>query len=404
MSKRPANKRKLTELLLHKPKLQDRPYLVWDLKQHGLALAVRPNGGLSFKAIYAHHGRSRWFHLGDARAIGLSNARKLCRDIMYAVAQGKDPQAERKARRSQGTFEELAHRYVEEWSKTRNKSWAQADKLTRKYLIPRWGKMQAGDIRRDDVEGLIKGIQAPILANQVLASASAIFTWALRKQLGGVNLHPCKGIDRNEVSSRARVLSDGEIVLLWGAFQQAGIAGTALKLILLTGQRPGEVCHMRSEHIKDGWWEMPGAAVPALGWPGTKNGESHRIWLSKPVLSVLSSVNSNQHLPGFVLSGRKPINVNALSNLMRKLCQDLNITDRVTPHDLRRTFGTRVTSLGFGRDAMDRVLNHKQSGVAAVYDRYGYAKEDQAIMETVAEHVLALAENRSTDNVIAIRA
>ena len=50
-------------------------------------------------------------------------------------------------------------------------------------------------------------------------------------------------------------------------------------MILLTGQRPGEVTHMRREHIEDGWWTLPGAPVPALGWPGTKNGETHRVWL-----------------------------------------------------------------------------------------------------------------------------
>jgi integrase len=247
------------------------------------------------------------------------------------------------------------------------------------------------------VEGLIKGIQAPVLANQVLASCSAIFTWALRKQVGGVVTHPCKGIDRNEVRSRARVLSDSEIALLWPAFGAAGMAGTALKLILLCGQRPGEIIRIRSENLKDGWWEMPGAPVLEIGWPGTKNGESHRIWLSKPVQALLPMRE------GFVLSGRKPLSVNSLSNFMRKTCNDLKIAERVTPHDLRRSFGTRVTSLGFGRDAMDRVLNHKQSGVGAVYDRYSYQRETQAIMEAVAEHVLALAENRSTDNVIALR-
>ena len=35
-------------------------------------------------------------------------------------------------------------------------------------------------------------------------------------------------------------------------------AGAALKPILLTGQRPGEITHMRGEHIRDGWWEMSG--------------------------------------------------------------------------------------------------------------------------------------------------
>ena len=56
----------------------------------------------------------------------------------------------------------------------------------------------------------------------------------------------------------------------------------ALKMILLTGQRPGEVAHMRSEHIEDGWWTLPGKPVAELGWPGTKNAETHRVWLAAP--------------------------------------------------------------------------------------------------------------------------
>ena len=34
---------------------------------------------------------------------------------------------------------------------------------------------------------------------------------------------------------------------------------------------------MRREYIEDGWWTLPGAPVPALRWPGTKNGETHRV-------------------------------------------------------------------------------------------------------------------------------
>ena len=53
-----------------------------------------------------------------------------------------------------------------------------------------------------------------------------------------------------------------------------------LKLILLTGQRPGEVAAMQSDHIVEGFWQMPGR--PAGNWPGTKNGRDHRVALSKP--------------------------------------------------------------------------------------------------------------------------
>src|SRR5262249_18588870 len=92
---------------------EDKPYLLWDSKQKGLALQVRPNGYRAFKVIYSRHNRVRWLHLADATAIDLEQARSLANEIMYEVAKGKDPQAEKKAQRSTGTFAELAERYLE---------------------------------------------------------------------------------------------------------------------------------------------------------------------------------------------------------------------------------------------------------------------------------------------------
>ena len=46
--------------------------------------------------------------------------------------------------------------------------------------------------------------------------------------------------------------------------------------------------------------------------------------------------------------------------------------ERATPHDLRRTCLTWITRLGFGRDAIDRVANHRTSKVTDGYDRHGY--------------------------------
>ena len=64
----------------------------------------------------------------------------------------------------------------------------------------------------------------------------------------------------------------------------------------------------------------------------------------------------------------------------------------MTPHDLRRTCLTWITRLGFGRDAMDRIANHRTSKVTDVYDRHGYADEDKRIMAAVARHVPGLVE------------
>ena len=112
---------------------------------------------------------------------------------------------------------------------------------------------------------------------------------------------------------------------------------------------------MRREHIADGWWTMPGDPVPALDWPGTKNGESHRVWLPAPAQALLAEMDET----GLVFVGPRGGAVDKLDAAMRTICAELGV-ERATPHDLRRTHGTTIAALGFGRDAMNRVQNHKR--------------------------------------------
>jgi integrase len=397
MPKRAARKLQLTELTLRKSKPERAAYLLWDLRQHGLALRVQPTGARSWVVIYRHHGRPRWFHLGNGNAIALSDARKLAQRVALAVAEGKDPAAEKRAERGAGTFADLAERYLEQHAKRHNKSWAQPDRLLRRYVLPRWGKLQAASIVRADVKALMAGIEAPKLANQVLAAASAIFSWAQKEEIVGSN--PCRGVDRNPTSSRERVLSDSEVPLFWSAFDAAGpIVAAALKVLLLTGQRPGEVAHMRREHIvDDGWWQMLGDPVPELGWLGTKNGASHRVWLPKAAQQIIADGDA-----GFVFADERGNAVGRLDGAMRDICVKLKV-ERATPHDLRRTHGSTITALGFGRDAMNRVQNHVEGGIASVYDRHQYASENQKIMEAVANKIMTLIEGTPTGKVVPIR-
>jgi integrase len=389
--KRAALKRRLTELSVRKLKPKTTTYLIWDTLQRGLAVRVQPTGTCAWKVIYSRHGRPRWLHLGDAGAIGLADARTLAAEAMLAVAKGHDPAAEKRAERGAGTFAELADRYVEVYAKKRNKSWKQADALVHRYLLPRWGKLQAASITRGDVRTMMTRIEAPVLANQVLAAASAIFSWAVKQEIIGGN--PCRGVDRNATRSRERVLSDSEVPRFWNAFDDAGlVASSALKTILLLGQRPGECAHMRHEHIKDGWWEMPGEPVPALGWPGTKNGESHRVWLPKAVQKILAELDDDA-TTGLVFAGERGRPVSKLDGVMRAICSKLSV-ERATPHDLRRTHGSTITALGFGRDAMNRIQNHVEGGIASVYDRHGYADEIKRVMEAVASKIMALVEGK----------
>jgi integrase len=251
--------------------------------------------------------------------------------------------------------------------------------------------LDANSISRSDVRAMMGKIDAPITANQTLAAASAIFTWAVKQEL--VPNNPCHGVERNATQSRERVLSDGELPLFWEAFGEAGEAGIALQVLLLTGQRPGEVSLMRYDQIVDGRWTLPGAPDIEKGWPGTKNAQTHRVWLPKPVQKIIAGLNIGDD---FVFG--QPLNV---ARAMQNICTQLQVP-RATPHDLRRTHGSTITRLGFGRDAMNRVQNHREGGIADVYDRHEYEDENKRVMETVAAHLLMLARgDDATSNVIA---
>jgi hypothetical protein len=103
--------------------------------------------------------------------------------------------------------------------------------------------------------------------------------------------------------------------------------------------------------------------------------------------------------PGFVWRRT----VGGLDQVMRNVCSDLG-AERATPHDLRRTHGSAITRLGYGRDAMNRIQNHREGGIASVYDRHGYAEENKRIMEAVAAHIMRLVEDRPAgSNVMQLR-
>jgi integrase len=370
------------------PKAQ--AYLVWDTTMRGLALQIQPTGYRAYKLIYRFGNRPRWYHIGATDEIALPEARKLAAELKLRVIKGEDVAAAKRAERGTGTFAEIAARYVNEHAKKRNKSWRQAEALVRRNLLPSWGSLPAQSITRADVRAAMGKIASPTTANQAVKAASAIFAWAVKQEL--LTSNPCHGVEHNATQSRERVLADTEVPLFWEAFSAAGVSGAALQVLLLTGQRPGEVRAMRFDQVVDGWWTLPGKADAATGWPGTKNSQTHRVWLPQPVQDIIAGLYVGD---AFVFGKLYP-----LDPTMRDICEKLKVS-KVTPHDLRRTHGSTITRLGFGRDAMNRIQNHRDGGIASVYDRYQYEEENKRVMEAVAAHLLMLARgDDATSNVI----
>ena len=200
----------------------------------------------------------------------------------------------------------------------------------------------------------------------------------------------------DEGKSRERVLSDSEVRLFWAAFDNAGyVESAALKVLLLTGQRPGEVARMHRKHIDGDWWTLPGQPIPELNWEGTKNGQTHRVFLPAAAQKIIADMEGQELV--FAGARGKPFK---LSPSMLDISKKLGVADNVTAHDLRRTHGTLITGLGFGRDAMNRIQNHREGGISSVYDRHQYAAENKKIMEAVAARIMTLVAGGPAANVV----
>ena len=71
--------------------------LVFDDEQRGLGVRVTVGGGKSFLVQYSHAGEKRRMRLGSCSAISLAKARLAARELVGAVASGRDPASERKS-------------------------------------------------------------------------------------------------------------------------------------------------------------------------------------------------------------------------------------------------------------------------------------------------------------------
>lgn len=148
-----------------------------------------------------------------------------------------------------------------------------------------WGDLKAKDITRREVRLLIeaKAEEAPIAANRLLACVRRMFNWAVEQDI--LEHSPATRIkDPAKENRKERVLSPEEIRAFWSATEGATEEiRRALKLILATAQRPGEVMGARWEEfdLEGGWWTIPGERA--------KNGQAHRVPLSTVASSSWAS-------------------------------------------------------------------------------------------------------------------
>jgi integrase len=197
--------------------------------------------------------------------------------------------------------------------------------------------------------------------------------------------------------ARDRVLTEDEIRAIWPVAEANGVFGAVVRLLLLTGQRRGDVYGMTwGELDKDVW------TIPARRY---KTGRAHVVPLSGAALEI---VRAQPRSAGLVFPGKHGIPLTTSSR--RKLTLDAVITKangkalpHWTIHDLRRTARTLMSRAGVRPDVAERVVGHVIQGVEGVYDRHTYEAEKRDALEKLAAMVERIL-NPPPENVVAIRA
>ncbi len=258
-------------------------------------------------------------------------------------------------------------------------------------VIPAWRGRRARNIERKDVAALLDGIVqrgSPIAANRTLAVVRKMYNFALSRDL--VPANPCAMVAapaRENV--RERVLGADEIRAFWRGLPATAMGPAiqlALKLMLVTAQRKGEAS--RAE-----WPEIDlDAAVWIIPARKAKNGRAHRVPLSGLALDVLQQARDRIGDARWVFRSPRsasPVRDTAIDHAVQQARGRLGVPD-LTPHDLRRTAASHMTSLGVSRLAVSKILNHAEPGVTAVYDRHSYDAEKRQALDRWASHLAAL--------------
>jgi integrase len=397
-----------------KPK-EKKYYIHGDMSnnRHGFAICVYPasqkypSGTKSWFFIYNFAGKRCFIPLGKYPTVGLADASREFEKQWSIFASGKNPatvkEDQQAALDAAPTVKVLGDDYIKRHAEVNKKSWLEDKRILEKEIYPIWGNRKAADITKKDVIRVLDNIvarPAPGTANNTFKIIRKMFNWAIKKDI--LEASPCDRIDMPApLVSKDRQLNAAEIKALWKSLESKTTSMTvevrqALKLILITAQRPAEVTGIHTNEINGNWWNLPAER--------TKNGKAHRIYLSglaqDIIAKAIQQVKLIRELPadqvysGYIFpcphrSKNKPIERHALSRaLKRNESDDKQTTLGVatfTPHDLRRTAATMMSELGFMDEIIDAVLNHTKKGVIATYNRNKYDAEKQDALEVWAK-------------------
>jgi integrase len=397
--------------------------LIFDDILKGFGLRVTAGGKRIFILQYRFGATVRRAPLGQWGAeLTTAQARKKAEALRGQIRDRRDPVAERRAAqvaslaaeahakaaaaRDAYTVDSLIDDWTAHHLAARSASYRKRVPAELRRVLKVWRVAPAAMVGRTDAVRVLDAVKAksgPVAANRLRAEARACWGWAVKR--GSLTANPWEATPRPlaRETARERVLSDAELGTLYNA---AGALnepwGVLVRLLILTGQRRGEVAGMKWEEVDldAGTWSLPSAR--------TKNGQPHDVPLTAEAVALLQTVKRRKGAE-LVFEGPRKTAVSGFGKVKARLdaalAQTALKTDRrCTPwvlHDLRRTMATGLQRLGVRLEVTEAVLNHvsgSRSGIVGVYQRHGWNTEKAAALRAWAGHVLTATNGKMAAN------
>jgi len=251
----PKIHRRLSDREIREAKSKDKNYFLFD--DGNLRLMVRPSGTKVWQYPYKFNGKNNVVTLGKYGEkkgfVSLSDARKIRDEIRDILSRGLDPNKDKKSKkqealvRAENTFESIAEEWRQKQSWTAKHSKNIQSRL-QKDVYPIIGWKGIKEVTIQDILQILRNIEqrdAVSVAQRINGYCTEIFDYAL--VMGICDSNPALGrskfLKAHTIQNRAH-LSDKElpdfIDKLYSSDEE-NITILAIKLLVLTLQRPGEI-------------------------------------------------------------------------------------------------------------------------------------------------------------------
>ena len=382
----------------------------WDTETSGLGLRITPTKRV-FIVQSRVGGGTRKVTLGKYGHLTLSQAKDMAKEELGKMAKGIDPSVQRKKQQAEDiTLEQIVKSYLT--AKTLKPLSIKDIKTHLNFNFQEWKNKPFCRVMRSDVKNKFLKIskRSPAQANQAFRVLRALWNYAVAEYRysddttvfgeNPVNILSEQQI-WNTIRPRNSKIPIDKVGSAWNELQDLRNSPIltpakttiidATSFIFLTGCRLEEAAALTWDriNISEGWWHLD-------------DPKNHRD-VTFPLAEIACEIiNSRPHINEFVFASMgKYGHITEIRTPMQKM--SAVIGQKVTAHDLRRTFKAMAIENQIELWKANLLTNHQESGVAIKhYVETSDLKYFRSEVNIIANWVVEQAKIEKTENIIRI--